>query len=151
MSILPEAMAPNLGFCVLVVCAATMDEKSIIIPVTIIVVASMFIDLFSNQFVGAVAISMLAVAIAVSLVRKHLDLENPLILICFAVGANILYELVYWTIYRIMGTPYSFLYMLKNIPAGILVDAMVAFAGLFFAGKRLGRLRRENYFKEMKW
>ena len=117
LSMLPEAMAPNLGFCILIVCVASMDERLAIIPLMIVTITSLFIDLFSNQFVGAVAISMLLVAIVAFLVRRHLDLENPIYLLGFALGTHILYEIVYWVIYRIMGTPYGFLYMLKNIPA----------------------------------
>ncbi len=150
LSMLPEAMAPNLGFCILIVCVASMDERLAIIPLMIVTITSLFIDLFSNQFVGAVAISMLLVAIVAFLVRRHLDLENPIYLLGFALGTHILYEIVYWVIYRIMGTPYGFLYMLKNIPAGIFVDVVVTFIGLFFAGRQLGKLRRESYFKEMK-
>ena len=151
LSLLPEALAPNLGFCILIVCVASADEKTAIIPVMIITVASLFIDLFSNQFVGVVAISMLAVAIAITLIRRKLDLENPIILIAIALGTNILYEIIYWLIYRMMGTPYGFTYMLKNIPAAILVDVIVMFIGLFFAGRKLGRIRRDSYFKEMNW
>ena len=151
LSLFPESMAPNLGFCILIVCAATLDEKNAIIPAIIVLVTSLFRDLFSNQYVGVVAISMLIVAITVTFVRRRLDLENPIILISFVILANILYEIIYWVIYRIMGTPYDILYVLKNIPLGIVVDVVIMFTGLFFAERYLGRLRRESYFKEMKW
>ena len=151
LSLLPEAMAPNLGFCILIVCVATMEEKLAVVPIAIITVASIFVDLFSNQFVGATAISMLIVALAISIVRSRLDLENPLYIIGVALAANILYEIIYWMIYRTMGTPYGFIYMLKSMPLGIIVDFIVMIIGLFFAGRRLGRIRRENYFKKMNW
>ena len=89
LSLFPESMAPNLGFCILIVCAATLDEKNAIIPAIIVLVTSLFRDLFSNQYVGVVAISMLIVAITVTYVRRRLDLENPIILISFVILANV--------------------------------------------------------------
>jgi len=150
LSMLPEALAPNLGFCFLVICAATMKESEAIVPVSVIMVQSFLIDLFSNQYVGAVAIAMILVLIGIIVVRNHLDLGNPLYIAGLVLASNIAYGIIYWAVYRTLGTTYGFLYMLKSLPAGMIVNSVIMFVGLFLAARRANKLRRESYFDNMK-
>lgn len=150
LSLLPEAFAPNLGFCLLVICSATMKESEAIIPSIVIIFESFFIDFFSNQYVGVVAVAMIIVLTTIVLVRKHIDLDNPIYIAGLVLAANIVYSIVYWLIYRIMGTTYSFLYMIKNLPSGILVNSLVMFVGLLIVAKSMRQARRESYFESVK-
>ena len=150
LSLLPEALAPNLGFCFLVICAATMKESDAVIPMIVIIIESFFIDFFSNQYVGAAAIAMILPLIGIILVRKHMDLENPIHIAGLVLATNIVYGIVYWMVYRIIGTTYGFLYILKSLPSGIVVNSLTMFIGVFLAARKASRLRRDSYFDNMK-
>lgn len=149
--LLPEVIVPNLAFCLLVILALMMESDGVLFPVILTLALTFPIDFYSNQFVGVNAIAMIVVFVLLMLVKPHINLDNILLTVLTVVGANILYEFVYWFVYRIMGSTFSITYMLVRMPGSIIANAAVLVLAIFILSKRALEIRRENYFKARKW
>lgn len=147
----PAFLTPNLLLCVVLLCAITMEEDKAIIPIAMCVGFSLLVDFFSNQFSGVTAIIMIVMAVPLFLLRKHFNIEHILFSGLLAVGLSLIHQLLYWGIYKSLGSTYGFLYMLSRIPLAVLPNAIAIFIGLFFISRRMANERRDSYFNLKKY
>lgn len=145
--LLPAFLTPNLLLCIVFLFAITMAEEDVIIPLVLALLMSLLTDFFCNQFAGVSAVAMIALFVPLFVVRRHINIEKVLFIGVLSMGLNLLYELIYWVIYRMLGSTYGLLYVISKLPVSILPDAVLLSIGLYFFSRHIIQERRDSYFK----
>lgn len=145
--LLPAFLTPNLLLCIVLLSAITMAEEDVIIPVILALIMSLVTDFFCNQFAGVSAVVMIVLVVPLFVVRRHINIENILFIGVLSLGLNLIYELLYWVIYRSLGSTYGLLYVISKLPMSVLPNAVLLFIGLFFFSRHVAQERRDSYFK----
>ena len=125
----------------------SLDTEDLVIPTAIILLLTLVKDIYSAQYAGASVIAMIITMIAVLIARRLANIENPIFLFLISIGASLAYKLVYWCIYGILSSPYSFMYMVQRLPSGSIPNMVVIFLGLFMSSLEIIKQRRDKYFR----
>ncbi len=146
-ALLPTWLVPNLMFCILMIMAATMHPEDMVAPMILIFVLTLIQDIYYSQYVGVSVIALLISMLIVIWIRRLANIENILFVGLIVVVANLAYAFVYWGIYAILSSPYSFLYMLTRLPQAIIANIVIMFIALFIITRDLIQRRRNEYFR----
>lgn len=146
-SMLPSWVVPELGFCALMVFTVSMDSEDLVLPAVLILVLTLARDIYSSQFAGASVIAMILTMVLVLVARRLANVESPFFLAMISAGAAVAYKVIYWCIYGILSSPYSFLYMAQRLPSGAIPNMVVTFIALLITSREIIRKRRDKYFR----
>lgn len=135
----------------MVLFAIASQKDELMLSIVIAILLSVPVELFSNQFTGASAISMIVVFLGIVGIKRHINLENTVFLIILTVSASFIYQLVYWGIYKILGSTYGFLYMFIRLPLAVLPNAFIMMIMLLIFNRYSAHIKREGYFRARKW
>lgn len=146
-AMLPVWLVPDLDFCILVVFAVIFDEEDLILPAGLILLLALASDIYSSQYVGATVIALIVVLVMLVLTRKMGNIENILFVLIIATGSTLLYNIAYWVVYAVMSSPYSFMYMIGQLPKTAIINIVLISIALFIAGRDNISKRRDKYFR----
>lgn len=135
----------NLLLCLTVVLTFVYDE---ILPgIFFGFLFGLLHDLVYGIYLGPTALSLLAAGIAVLVLREFANIENILNALFMMLLSVWLYATVYWGIYSVLGSPYSYLYAMKTLPLPLLFNGIIAAELYFVLIKRVIKHRRDRYFR----
>ena len=95
-------------------------------------------DLCLSPHIGATAIALFAVCLAVFFLKDSIRIENWLSVLLSVVLATTLYNVILWGVNRLMGSPWSFEYMLTLLPFYMLYN-LTGIATFYFMFARAGK------------
>ncbi len=82
-------------------------------------------DLAGGMWIGIGVLSIVITELLVLLFRYIFNNENMPNAVIFSLAATLVYDSLYWIIARICGSPYSYLYMLKDLPAALIINVII--------------------------
>lgn len=104
-------------------------------------------DLFFGLYAGPGVLSLVLCGILVMIIKAHINVENFFNGILITLFSTWVYASLYWGVYHFLGSPYSYVYVMKWLPLSLLFNCIFA-AGLYFILiKRVIKHRRDRYFR----
>ena len=104
-------------------------------------------DMVYGMYVGPGVLSLMVVGIVILLLREFANIENYFNALITVLFSTWLYASVYWGVYMVLGSPYSYVYAMKSLPWQLLFNSIVCTAMYFVLIKRVIKHRRDRYFK----
>ncbi len=144
---LPEWMTLDLCLCIYIAMAVTMDKDSIAGPMIAAFVFMVISDIIFSQYVGVTPLAMLATTGFIFALKTMYDVENKLMDIINMVLGFLVFHSAYWLIYKLLGSPYSFLYMLGKLPWLLLTESVITGIIILLIVRAKIQKRRYDYFK----
>lgn len=104
-------------------------------------------DSFYGMYIGAGTFALVVVGVTVFVLKEFTNIENFFNTILVMAASTWMYTSIYWLIYHVIGSPYSYFYAMKSIPLMLLFNCVIA-AGLYMIFiKRVIKYRRDRYFR----
>jgi len=136
---------PNLLLCLVVILSFLFDERNY--GLVLGMVFGLLYDICFSQYVGVAALSFLVISLSVMIINFFMNKETVFSVITISVGATVIYSLFYWGVMAMLGSGYSFLYMLKNLPLYILYNTAVVTMLYYLMIKKVIRYHYDRYYK----
>ena len=100
-----------------------------------------------GMYVGPGVLSLMVIGIGVLVLREFFNIENFFNALMTALLSTWLYVTVYWGVYVVLGSPYSYLYAMKSVPLQLLFNSAACMILYFILIKRVIKHRRDRYFR----
>jgi len=136
---------PNLLLCLVILISFLYEHNYK--GITLGVIFGLLSDLCFGQYVGIAAIGYLLVGMGVLFTKEILNRENFGAVIIVTGFSTIVYNLIYWTISRLLGSPYTFVYMIKGQPFWIAFNMLVISIAYFTLIGKVTKHRRDRYYR----
>ena len=104
-------------------------------------------DIVFGIYIGPGVTALVVTGIAVLVLREFVNIENFFNALIAMLFSTWLYTSVYWGIYFVLGSPYSYGYAMKTVPWQLLFNCLVAAVLYLPLIKRVKKHRRDRYFK----
>ena len=104
-------------------------------------------DIVFGIYIGPGVTALVVTGIAVLVLREFVNIENFFNALITMLFSTWLYTSVYWGIYFVLGSPYSYGYAMKTVPWQLLFNCLVAAVLYLPLIKRVKKHRRDRYFK----
>ncbi len=135
----------NLMLCLTVVLTFVYDET---LPgIFFGGIFGMIQDSFFGMYVGPGALCLVLAGIAVLLLKHFANKENFVNIVLLLLFATWLYASLYWCVYAVLGSPYSYLYVMKTLPRPFILNVAAGSVLYFVLIKRVIKHRRDRYFQ----
>ena len=144
---LPEWLTLDLILCIYIALAITMDKDSIAGPMLAAFIFMVVSDIIFSQFIGITPIAMLAATGVAYLFKTTYDVENIVLNLVNMVISFLVFHISYWIMYRLLGSPYSFIYMLSRLPWLLLTECIITGIIVLIITRARIQKRRNDYFK----
>lgn len=138
-------MTPNLLLCLVTAISFLYDGSYS--GVVLGVAFGLLTDFCYGQYAGPAALCCLLVGAGVLLFREILNRENFVTILLVTAGSTVLYNSLYWLLYYLMGSTYTFMYMLRHLPMMILYNMLVVGILYFILIGHVTRYRRDRYYR----
>ena len=146
-ALLPGVLVPNLLFCILMIMASVMEPDELVLPMILVCVFSLIQDVYYSQYIGVGVIALIITMLVVMWIRRLANIENPFFLAMLVIVTNLVYAVVFWGIYAMLSSPYSFFYMLKRLHMAVIPNVVFMFVALILISQDLIQRRRDGYFR----
>ena len=110
-------------------------------------VFAMFTDLFYGLYTGPSVVAMFACVMTVYLLKYFVHIENWMNAVVFLAAATLLYGTVYWCVYAVIGTTYSYFYAMMSLLPQIVCNVLVGLGVYFALIGNEKKLRRDRYYR----
>lgn len=104
-------------------------------------------DLFYGLYTGPSAIAMFACIMVVYLLKGFVHIENYMNAVIFMAVGTLLYGTVYWSVYAVIGTTYSYPYAMMSILPQVICNIAVGLGVYFVLIGNEKKLRRDRYYR----
>lgn len=104
-------------------------------------------DLVFGIYIGPGALALMVCGITVLIIREFINVENIFNQLFMMLLSTWLYASVYWGIYYVLESPYSYLYAMKTLPWQLLFNCVFAAVLYLVLIKRVIKHRRDRYFR----
>ena len=138
-------VTPNLLLCLVVVFSFLYDENNC--GLVLGVIFGLFYDVCFSEYVGIAALAFLVISLGIMLVNIVMNKEAIISVVIVSAAATIAYALIYWSIMALLGSNYSFYYMIKFLPLYVLYNTAVVTALYLLMIKRVIRHHYDRYYK----
>ncbi len=135
----------NLILCLTVVLTFVYEEK--LTGIFFGFIFGLLHDLIFGIYLGPGTLALLICGIGVLVLREFANIKNFLNALFVILVSTWLYASVYWGVYSVLGSPYSYLYAMKSLPLPLLFNSIVSAVMYFILIKRVVRHRRDRYFR----
>lgn len=135
----------NLLLCVTVVFTFLYDDN--LCGIFFGFIFGLFYDLVYGMYAGPGVLALMVTGIAVLILREFANIENFFNALAAMLLSTWLYASVYWGIYTVLGSPYSYVYAMKSLPLPLLFNSLTAMALYFVLIKKVIKHRRDRYFR----
>jgi len=136
---------PNLLLCLVVVLSFLYDENNC--GLVMGVVFGLLYDICFAEYTGIAALAFLIISLGIMLVNIVMNKEALLSVIIVSAAATVVYALIYWSIMAMLGSGYSFYYMMKFIPLYTLYNAVVVTALYMAMIRRVIKHHSDRYYR----
>ncbi len=135
----------NLLLCLTVVLTFVYDEQ---LPGILFgFIFGLLRDLVFGIYIGPGALALMVCGITVLIIREFINVENIFNQLFMMLLSTWLYASVYWGIYYVLESPYSYLYAMKTLPWQLLFNCVFAAVLYLVLIKRVIKHRRDRYFR----
>ena len=138
-------VTPNLLLCLVVIFSFLYDENNY--GVVLGVVFGLLYDICFSQYIGPAALAFLVISLSIMLVNVVMNKEAVFSVIIIAAAATVIYTLIYWGIMAMLGSNYSFLYMINFLPMYILYNTVIVTLLYYLMIKKVIRYHQDRYYK----
>ncbi len=146
-SLLPWELAPKMIVSAGII-ACLVYEPSEVLPLLITgSVAELLSDMASAQFVGFSVIGFVIILSLAIFVRQFINVNNFIVVAGIYLVMIPVYYAIMWGLYRIAGSPYSFIYAMSSIPAAVAGNFIFGMILYFILKRRRSRRGKDGYFK----
>ena len=135
----------NLLLCLTVVLTFVYDEK--LTGIFFGFIFALLHDIVFGYYLGPAVLAVTAAGIAVLILREFTNIENIFNALFMMLFSTWLYATVYWGVYRILGSPYSYVYAMKTLPFTLLFNCIAAAVLYLVLIKKVIKHRRDRYFR----
>lgn len=137
----------DLDLTILIALGICYDEEELHKPLIAAFVFAVISDICFNQHVGVTGVSLILTVLFLLAMRHLVNTENLIFDAGIAAAAVLLYNSIYWFIYYMMGAPFTYLYMLRRLPVGWVINTVIAFVIMYVMVNRVINARRDRYFR----
>ena len=111
-------------------------------------IATLFTDLFYGAYTGPGVLAIALTGIAVYVLKYFVHVENFANAILFMIGTTLLYASLYWGIYAMIGTTYSYGYAISHIGLQFVMNTLVGLCAYFILlRKAIQHKRKDRYYR----
>ena len=146
-SLLPLVRGVDPLLCIILAVVFIFQEEDLIKPIVVTAFFSLAKDLLFNQYIGVSVISLVVVLGFVLLIRKTINTESLVADAGISALAILIHSSSYWLIYKLLGSPYTYFYMLKRLPLVLIIEVVITEVILYFMINKVVQARRDGYFK----
>ena len=146
-SLLPLVRGVDPLLCIILAVVFIFQEEDLIKPIVVTAFLSLAKDLFFNQYIGVSVISLIVAVSFVLFIRKTINTESLVTDAGISTIAIMTYSSCYWLMYRLLGSPYTYFYMLKRLPLVLIIEVVITEVILYFLINKVVQARRDGYFK----
>ncbi len=137
-----KGVAPNLILCLVVTFAFMYEDFN---GTILAVVFGLLSDILYGLYVGPGAIAYFSVSLVSIAMRENINKENKGSMIFASIGSTVLFNLIYFLIYKMTGNIYSFKHWLFMQPMHIAFNLAVAIVLYAIFIKRVVKYRNDRY------
>lgn len=135
----------NLFLCLTVVLTVVYDET---LPGILYgCIFGLIEDAFFGMYVGPGALCLVTAGLAALLLKQFTNKENFINIVMLLLFSTWLYASLYWCVYAVLGSPYSYLYAMKTLPLPLVLNAAAGSVLYLVLIKRVIKHRRDRYFR----
>jgi len=136
---------PNLLLCLVVIFSFLYDENHY--GMVLGVAFGLLYDICFMQYTGITALSFFVISLAIMLGNVVMSKEAVFSVIMITVAATVIHALIHCGIMVMMGSNYSFLYMIDFVPMYVLYNTVVVIILYFSMIKKVIRHHQDRYYK----
>ena len=136
---------PNLLLCLVVIFSVLYDDNyyGLILGVAF----GLLYDICFSQYIGIAALAFFIISLSIMLVNIVVNKEAVVSVILVSIGATVVYTLLYWSVMAMLGSSYSFLYMIRNLPVYIIYNTAIVIILYYSMIKKVIRHHYDRYFR----
>ena len=135
----------NLLLCLTVVLTFVYDD--ILAGILFGFFFGVFSDMVSGIFLGPGVLALSITGIVVLILREFINIENIFNALFVILFSTWLHASIYWGIYYILESPYSYFYAMKSLPLQLLFNCIVGIGLYLILMKRVKKHKRDRYFR----
>ena len=114
---------PNLILCLMMTVVFHYNSGYKCLPVAVI--AALMLDMAAAQYTGPGALALLATAGLVILFRMNLNTDNIFPMAVTAAVAVYFYDILNWSILKLLGQPMGFSFMIRQCTGHVIYDLVI--------------------------
>jgi len=138
-------VTPNLLLCLVVIFSFLYDDNNS--GLVLGVVFGLLYDICFSLYAGIAALAFFVISLLVMLVNVVMNREAVLSVIIISTGATVIYTFMYWGIMAMLGSAYSFMYMIKYLPLYILYNTAIMTMLYFLLIKSVIKHHYDRYYR----
>ena len=138
-------VTPNLLLCLVVIFSFLYDDKNH--GIVFGVIFGLLYDIVFTQHVGIAALLFLLISLSISFASVRINKEVVFSVILVIVLSTVAYVFMYWGIMALMGSNFSFMFMLRFLPIHILYNTIVVLIMYFLMIRKAIRHYQDRYYK----
>lgn len=146
-SLLPVFRGVDPLLCLMLAVVFIYQEEDLLKPIVVTAFFTLAKDLFFNQYIGVSLISLVVMVSFVLLIRRSINTESLVTDAGISALAILIHSSCYWLMYKLLGSPYTYFYMLKKLPLVLAIEVVITEAILYFFINKVVQARRDGYFK----
>lgn len=135
----------NLLLCLTVVLTFVYDER--LTGIFFGFIFALLSDIVSGYYLGPAVLAVTCAGIVVLILREFTNIENIFNALFMMLLSTWLYATVYWGVYKLLGSPYSYVYAMKTLPLSLLFNCITAAVLYLVLIKKVIKHRRDRYFR----
>ena len=144
---LPESLTLDLILCIYIALVITSDRDNFAGPMLAAFIFMVVSDIIFSQFVGVTPLAMLAATGTAYVLKSRYDAGNILLNLANMVVSFLVFHISFWIMYRFLGSPYSFAYMMVRLPWLLLTECVITGIIILIIIRAKIQKRRNDYFK----
>jgi rod shape-determining protein MreD len=138
-------VTPNLLLCLVVIFSFLYDDKNY--GIVLGVIFGLLYDIAFTGHVGVSALLFLIISLSILFASVIINKEVVFSVIIVAVLSTTAYVFMYWGIMALMGSNFSFLFMLRFLPIHILYNVIVVLILYFLMIRKVIRYYQDRYYR----
>ncbi len=137
--------APNLLLCLTIVTAFLYENG--FAGIVLGAASGLLYDICFAQYAGVTSFALFVVGLAVMLAAEFTNKEKLSAIILVTIISTFAYNLLYWCVMAVLGTSYTFVYMLKMQPQCICYN--IPFAVIFYMVviRKVVKYRQDRFYR----
>lgn len=104
-------------------------------------------DVLYGEYIGPSALSLSVVVILVLIVREYVNTENILNAVLALLFSTWLFASLYWSVYYLAGSPYTYAFAMKILPLRLLFNTAAGTVLYLILIRSVVRHRKDRYFR----
>jgi len=138
-------VTPNLLLCLVVIFSFLYDDRYY--GLVLGVIFGLLYDIAFTQYVGIAALAFLIISLGIMFASVIMNREVVLSIIIVGASATVVYTLIYWAIMAMLGSNYSFVFMLRFLMISVGYNTVVVLILYLLMIRKVIRHYQDRYYK----